>query len=121
MSVDLSNESLASFCQLSILSEDDNLPRLIAVPKECLPTLAKAAATNLPHTIINIKDKPLLFCLSVANQEAEQEFPPISPCTAKVLLRTHPDINNTIYAVAFGLIATIHHHTLAASQELDQF
>src|SRR6266851_4481958 len=117
MSVSLSNKSPAlSYC-LSISSEDNNLPRLIAVLEECLPTFAKAATTNLPHTTINTEDEPLSFCLTIANQEAEQEYPPIFPYMAEVLLQTHPNINNTIHMVVFGLITTIHQHTLASSQE----
>ena|SRR5216683_6601246 len=120
MSVNLSNKSPTSSCQLSVSSENDNLLGLVAILKECLPTFTKAAATHLPHTIINTTNKPPSFCLSIANQEAKQEFPPISPQTAEVLLCTHPDINEAIHVVAFGLIATIHQCTLATSQELNQ-
>ncbi|SRR6266851_3515160 len=120
MSINLSNESLASSRCSSISSEDDNLLGLVTVPEEHLPTFAKAAATNLPHTTINTEAKPPSFCLTVANQEAKQEYPPISPHMAEVLLQTHPNINNTIHAVAFGLITTIHQCTLATSQKLDQ-
>jgi len=70
--------------------------------------------------VISTEDELLSFCLTVANQEANMEYPPISPRTAEVLLHTHPDINNTIHAVAFGLIATIHRCTLAASQETEE-
>jgi|SRR6266851_754570 len=120
MSVNLSNKSPASSHQSSISSRDKNLPGLITIPEEHLPTFTKAAMANLPHTVIDTEDEPPSFHLTVATQEAEQEFPPISPRTAKVLLQMHPNINNTIHAVAFGLITTIHCHTLATSQELDQ-
>ena len=63
--------------------------------------------------------EPPSFRLSAALQENDQEFPPVSPRTAKVLLRTHPDINKAIHAIAYSLITTIHRRTLAASQELD--
>src|SRR6266853_6346447 len=119
MLVDLSNKLPTSSHHSSISSSEDDLPGLIAV-KECLPTFAEAATANLPHHIVTTEDDPPSFCLSVTNQEAEQEFPPISPQMAEVLLCTPPDINNAIHAIAFRLIATIRHHTLAASQELDQ-
>jgi|SRR6266851_3944360 len=107
MSVDLSNESLTSTCHSSTSSSDDNLPGLITV-QECLPTFTEATATILSHTIITTKDEPPSFRLSIANQEANIEYPLISPRTTEVLLRTHPDINDAIHTVAFGLIATIH-------------
>jgi len=75
--------------------------------QEHLPTFAKAT-TALPHTIVTTKDEPPSFRLTVANQKADMEYPPTSPQTAEVLLRMHPDINDTIHAVAFRLIATIH-------------
>src|SRR5713101_8083598 len=119
MSNDLSNNSPTSSCHSSVSSKDDNLPRLITI-EECLPTFAEATATNPPHHIITTEDDPLSFHLSIPNQEAKQEFPPISPHTAEVLLCTHLDINEAIHAITFQLITTIHHHMLAASQELDQ-
>jgi|SRR5216683_4739169 len=118
MSVNLSNELPASSHHSSVSSEEDDLPRLITI-KEYLPTFTEAATANLPHHIITTEDDPPSFHLSVANQKAEQEFPPISPHMAEVLLHTHPDINDAIHAVTFGLIATIHCQMLAASQELD--
>src|SRR5712671_5296719 len=121
MSVNLSNKLPASSHRSSsISSNDENLPSLIKV-EEHLPTFTKATAANLPHHGIITEDDPPSFRLSVANQEAEQEFPLISPWTAEVLLHTHPDINNTIHTITFRLIATIHHCTLAASQKVDQF
>ncbi len=103
----------------SASSSDNNLPGLIAV-EERLPTFTEAAATVLQHTHITTTEDPPLFHLSLAMQEANQEYPPISPRTAEVMLRTHPDINNTIGAVAFRLIATIHRRTLATSNETEQ-
>jgi len=119
MSDNLSNESPTSLRRSSVLSRDKNLPGLIVIYEERLSTFAKAA-TTLSHTTIKTEDKPLSFHLTIATQEAEQDFPPISPCTAEVLLQTYPNINNAIHAVTFRLIATIHCCTLAASQELNQ-
>src|SRR6266851_1268402 len=121
MLTNLSNKSPTSSRHSSASSsdEDNNLPRLIAI-KECLPTFAKAITTNLPHHIITIEEDPPSFHLSITNQKAKQEFPPISPHTTEVLLCTHPNINKAIHTIAFRLITTIHRHTLAASQELNQ-
>src|SRR6266851_2430230 len=107
MSIDLSNKSPASSRHSSTSSEDDNLPSLITVQAH-LPTFAEATASALPYMVISTEDEPLSFCLTVANQEANMEYPPISPQIAEVLLYMHPDINNTIHAIAFRLIATIH-------------
>src|SRR5216683_3501807 len=120
MLVNLSNKSTTSSCCSSISSDEENLLGLIAI-EEQLPTFAEATTTDLPHHIITPTEDPPSFCLSMANQEAEQEFPPISPQTAEVLLYTHPNINDAIHTVAFGLIATIHRYMLATSQEVDQF
>jgi len=116
MLVNLSNESPALTCHSSTSSSDNNLPGLITI-QERLPTFAKAATATLPHTIVTTENEPLSFQLSIANQEANMEYPPISPQTTKVLLCTHPDINDTIHAIMFGLITTIHQCTLAASHE----
>src|SRR6266851_5677449 len=117
MSDQVSNKSSISSHHSSI-SQDHEIPILIAV-EERLPTFAKAATTNLPHVIIPNDKEPPSFHLVEATHKAEQEFPPISPQTTEILLRTHPDINKAIHAIAYGLIATIHCRTLHASQELD--
>src|SRR5712671_3965009 len=117
MSDQVSNESSVSSHRSSVDQDLDDTPTLIAV-KERLPTFTEAAAIHLPHVVIPDQDPPS-FHLSAALQKNDQEFPPVSPRTAKVLLRTHPDINKAIHAVAYGLIATIHCQTLASSQELD--
>ncbi len=95
------------------------MPALVDI-EECLPTFAEAATTQLPHVIIPDNEDPPSFHLSTATHEAKQEFPPVSPRTAEVLLRTHPDINEAIHAVVYRLIATIHCCTLHASQELNK-
>src|SRR5216683_4732738 len=120
MLVNLSNKSPTSSHCSSISSNNKNLPGLIVV-EEHLPTFAEATTTNLPHHVIPTEDNLPSFHLSMANQEAKQEFPPIFPQTAEVLLHTHPNINEAIHAIAFRLITTIHHCTLATSQEVDQF
>src|SRR5216683_2029130 len=114
MSDQVSNE-LSISSHRSSISQDHDIPRLINI-KEQLPTFAEATTNNLPQVIVP-SEEPLSFCLSAATHEAEQEFPPVSPRTAEVLLWTHPNINKAIHAVAYGLIATIHCCTLAASQE----
>src|SRR5216683_1980785 len=120
MSDPTSNESAVSSHHSSISSRDDtDLPILIAV-EERLPTFAEAAAIQLPRVNIPDNKDPPSFRLSAATRELKQEHPPISPRTAKVLLCTHPDINEAIHAIAYGLIATIHRRTLHASQELDE-
>ncbi len=117
MSDQQSNElSVSSGCS-SPDQDLNNTPSLISL-KECLPTFAEATTTQLPHVVISKQD-PASFRLSATLHENKQEFPPVSPQTAKVLLHTHPDINKAIHAVTYGLIATIHRHTLASSQELD--
>src|SRR6266851_3702628 len=119
MSDQVSNKLSTSSCHSSIASSSDELPTLIAI-EEQLPTFAEATAAHLPHvTIVTHKEDPPSFCLSTTLAEHEQDFPPVSPRTAEVILHTHPDINDAVQAIAYGLIATIHRHTLHASQELD--
>src|SRR6266853_717870 len=104
MSDQVSNESSVSSCRLSVLQDGSEVPALVDI-EECLPTFAEAATTQLPHVIIPDNEDPPSFHLSTATHEAKQEFPPVSPRTAEVLLRTHPDINEAIHAVAYRLIA----------------
>src|SRR6266853_1097280 len=111
MSDQVSNESSVSSCRSSVSQDDDEMPVLVTMG-EHLPTFAKATTSNLPRVDIPPTEDPPSFRLSIATLEAEQEHPPISPCTAEVLLCTHPDINEAIHAVTYGLIATIHRHTL---------
>src|SRR6266851_2212613 len=111
------NESFISSCASSPDQSINDTPGLIAL-EERLPTFAKAAATHLPHIVIPDQEPPS-FHLSAALQENDQEFPLVLPRTTEILLRTHPDINEAIHTVAYGLITTIHHCTLASSQELN--
>src|SRR5216683_5883263 len=117
MSDQQSNESSVSSPHSSVGQDLDDTPAFITI-EERLPTFAEATAIHLPRVVVPDQD-PLSFRLSTALQENDQEFPPVSPQTAEVLLCTHPDINEAIHAVAYGLIATIHCQTLASSQELD--
>src|SRR5216683_6354159 len=114
----VSNELSISSHQSSVSQDSDEIPGLITMV-ERLPTFAEAAATQLPCIVIPDEEPPS-FRLANATREAKQEFPPLSPRTAKVLLCIHPDINEAINAVTYGLIATIHCRTLHASQELDK-
>jgi len=120
MSQHTSNESSDSSRRSSISSDDASIPALVTAEEGHLPTFAEAATTLLPRTNVPSAEEPPSFRLTVATCKLEQEFPPVSPRTAEVLLRTDPDINDTIQAIAYGLIATIHHRTLHASQELDE-
>ncbi|SRR5216683_4218852 len=110
----VSNESSTSSHHLSILENTHEIPGLIPLDK-CLPTFAEVTATTLHSIVIPNHKEPPSFHLSTATHEVEQEFPPVSLRTAKVLLHTHLDINEAIHAVAYRLIATIHHCTLYTS------
>src|SRR6266851_2223912 len=113
-----SNESSISSCHSSILQDDNQVPRLIAI-EECLPTFAEATIANLPRVLIPNDEDPPSFHLSNATHEAKQDFPPVSPRTTEILLRTDPDIKEAIHTITYRLIAAIHRCTLATSQELD--
>ncbi len=115
MSDHISNESSVSSPTLS----SNELPVLVTIT-EWLPTFAEATAEHLPWvTIVTHEEDPPSFRLSTALAEHDQEFLPVSPQTAEVILHTHPNINDAVQAITYGLIATIHHRTLHASQELD--
>src|SRR5216683_1513866 len=109
MSEPISNESSISSHRSSVSHDSQEIPSLVVA--ECLPTFAEAATAQLPHVVVPDEEPPS-FHLSNVLQEAEQEHPPLSPRTAEVLLRTHPNINEAINAIAYRLIATIHRHTL---------
>src|SRR6266851_5662784 len=85
-----SNKSSVSSCPSSPDQDSDNIPNLVE-EGERLPTFAKAALAQLPHVVIPEQDPPS-FRISAALQENDQEFPPVSPRTAEILLHTHPDI-----------------------------
>src|SRR6266853_6210432 len=107
MSDQVSNKSSSVSSPCSSVGQDlDDTPALIAI-EERLPPFAKATTIHLPHIVVPNQEPPS-FQLSTTLQENDQEFPPVSPRTAEVLLRTHPDINEAIHTIAYGLIATIH-------------
>jgi len=95
----------------------DDAPALITI-KERLPTFTEAATIHLPRIMVPDQEPPS-FRLSATLHENDQEFPPMLPRTTEVLLRMHPDINEAIHTITYGLITTIHRRTLATSQELD--
>jgi len=85
-------------------------------------------------TLIDRTQPPSSFPLSIALNEANQQYPPVSPETAthifnnawatygpynqplstqetEDLLLEQEDLSNTIHATAYGLVSTIHCHT----------
>src|SRR5216683_2518739 len=92
MSDQVSNKSSVSSPRSLVGQDLDDAPALITI-KERLPTFTEAATIHLPRTML--------------------------PRTTEVLLRMHPDINEAIHTITYGLITTIHRRTLATSQELD--
>jgi hypothetical protein len=48
------------------------------------------------------------------------EYPPVSPGSAKTILALNPTINATIHATAYGLITTVRKQTARQAQELTE-
>jgi hypothetical protein len=44
-------------------------------------------------------------------------YTPVSPQTAVNILATQPDLNETVCAIAYGLVSTVHHREVAHALE----
>ena len=70
----------------------------------------KSPNQTLPHS------PPLLIPFNPVQTTIAPQYPPLSPQTALNVLTTQTDLNETVHAIAYGLVSTIHNrevlHTL---------
>jgi hypothetical protein len=74
------------------------------------PTSTMPSSPHLP-----IPFNPVADATTVA--QSAPNYTPVSPQTAVNILATQPDLNETVHAIAYGLVSTVHHREVAHALE----
>jgi hypothetical protein len=73
------------------------------------------ASTTLSSPILPIPFNPIVNTATIA--QLAPNYTPVSPQTAVNILATQPDLNETVHAIAYGLVSTVHRCKVAHALE----
>jgi hypothetical protein len=69
------------------------------------------ASTTPSSPILPIPFNPVADPAAIA--QLAPNYTPVSPQTVVNILATQPDLNETVHAIAYGLVSTVHRHEVA--------